>query len=93
MIGTRLDWNSPGNHFDTPIFIAEAMYGKDKWGIWWIRVPGVGFSQERLVDHGIVEHEDGTITVTPVIVAKGFDPSNAPIEWHGFLEAGVWRSS
>lgn len=33
----------------------------------------------------IVEHEDGTITVTPSIM----DPGG----WHGFLERGVWRGA
>lgn len=37
--------------------------------------------------HGAVEHEDGTITVSPSILV-----SNADGElWHGYLERGVWR--
>lgn len=36
--------------------------------------------------HSVVEHEDGTITVSPSILV-----SNGQEEWHGFLEKGVWR--
>ncbi len=44
----------------------------------------------RVVDtrHTITEHDDGTVTVSPSILATtaahGYD-------WHGFLERGVWR--
>lgn len=38
-----------------------------------------------VISHTVVEHEDGTITVSPSI----FD---APNGWHGWLERGVWRS-
>lgn len=40
----------------------------------------------RLGDHSVVEHEDGTITVSPSILNAGGGT------WHGFLEHGVWRS-
>lgn len=36
--------------------------------------------------HQIVEHEDGTITVSPSIAMQHGQG------WHGFLEHGVWRS-
>lgn len=39
-----------------------------------------------LVTHSIVEHEDGTITVSPSILVTGGE------EWHGYLERGIWRS-
>lgn len=40
-----------------------------------------------LVKHDVVEHEDGTITVSPsILVSNGSGPL-----WHGFLERGVWR--
>lgn len=38
--------------------------------------------------HTVVEHEDGTITVTPSILVR-----NNTTEWHGYLERGVWRSA
>jgi hypothetical protein len=39
----------------------------------------------------VVEHEDGTITVSPsILVSTSRD--GKPLEvWHGFLERGVWR--
>lgn len=40
-----------------------------------------------LVGHNIVEHEDGTITVSPLMVID----HGARGTWHGFLERGVWR--
>lgn len=46
-----------------------------------------------LRNHQVVEHEDGTISVSPSILVRGtigLDPRI--VEWHGFLERGVWRS-
>lgn len=41
----------------------------------------------NLASHDVVEHEDGTITVSPsILVTQGAD-----ISWHGYLERGVWR--
>jgi len=37
--------------------------------------------------HQVVEHEDGTITVSPSIMVN----QGRPDEWHGYLERGVWR--
>jgi hypothetical protein len=37
--------------------------------------------------HTIVEHEDGTITVSPSILVTGSHGK----QWHGYLERGVWR--
>lgn len=42
----------------------------------------------NLSRHDIVEHEDGTITVSPsILITRGNDH-----DWHGYLERGVWRS-
>lgn len=38
--------------------------------------------------HNVVEHEDGTITVTPSIDFSKRKPGG----WHGYLTRGVWRS-
>ena len=43
-----------------------------------------------LVDHKVIEHEDGTITVSPSIQTSAPEPS--PRYWHGYLERGVWRA-
>lgn len=40
-----------------------------------------------LEKHIIVEHEDGTITVSPSILVKGGQDES----WHGYLERGIWR--
>jgi hypothetical protein len=52
-------------------------------GEWWICDPlgNVG----RISKHTVVEHEDGTITVTPSIAATGAEGA-----WHGWLTRGVW---
>jgi hypothetical protein len=34
--------------------------------------------------HAVIEHEDGTITVSPSIVMP------AGQRWHGFLVRGIW---
>jgi len=40
----------------------------------------------NLSAHDVIEHENGTITVSPSILV-----SSADIElWHGFLKEGVW---
>lgn len=40
-----------------------------------------------LANHEVIEHEDGTITVSPSIKVS------TDVEvWHGYLEKGVWRS-
>ena len=39
-----------------------------------------------LANHSAVEHEDGTVTISPSILCRQTDFS-----WHGFLERGVWR--
>lgn len=38
-----------------------------------------------LSEHDVVEHEDGTITVSPSILVTGQET------WHGYLDRGVWR--
>ena len=39
-----------------------------------------------LTRHAVVEHEDGTITVSPSILT-----TNGTLTYHGYLERGVWR--
>jgi hypothetical protein len=41
-----------------------------------------------LSKHNVVEHEDGTLTVTPSILC-----GDAATNWHGFLERGIWREA
>lgn len=56
--------------------------------IWFVRPPKDGISSGSLEKHTIVEHEDGTITVSPSIL---FVANGQHTGWHGFLEHGVWR--
>jgi len=36
-------------------------------------------------NHTVIEHENGTISVSPSILINGTGT------WHGFLEKGIWR--
>ena len=52
---------------------------------WYVKTPnghlgGIG-------NHSVVEHEDGTITVSPSILVSD---SSGEL-WHGWLERGAWR--
>jgi hypothetical protein len=68
-------------------------YCKGVDGSWVVCCPAVVAPGEfriygQLRKHKVTEHEDGTITVSPSIVAKNRDR-----EWHGFLEKGIWREA
>ena len=47
-----------------------------------------------LCAHTVVEHEDGTITVSPsILIRTSYDSGKTMVElWHGYLELGIWRS-
>ena len=73
---------------------APGDYGFDpKSGHWMAKCPGVNCHLGDLSAHSIVEHEDGTITVSPSILQNGPGPYHVPSfgTWHGYLERGVWR--
>jgi len=87
---------------DGHLHLAEGDYGFDPGvGHWVVRPPGCHAG--GIPDHGVVEHEDGTITVTPSIVLEDVASNNEfilwdvneqnglHISWHGYLEHGVWR--
>lgn len=50
--------------------------------LWFVVCPNGAHGTLSPRNHSVVEHDDGTITVQPSIVAPG---------WHGFLERGIWR--
>lgn len=82
--GTRHDLTT----FDTVLEVGE--YGKAPDGKWYCRAPqhdGFYAGMGRLGLHDVVEHDDGTITVSPSILITGHDGK----QWHGYLERGVWR--
>jgi len=43
-----------------------------------------------LTNHDVVEHEDGTITVSPSILVTTH-ADDCEIRWHGYLRRGVWE--
>lgn len=48
--------------------------------------------QGNLTNHEVVEHDDGTITVSPsILIHTTWGPVRQPYTWHGFLKAGVWE--
>jgi hypothetical protein len=57
-------------------------------GIWWGCTPNGLLG--NLSNHDVVEHPDGTISVSPsILVTDGKDAT----KWHGYLEFGVWREA
>ncbi len=62
-------------------------FGKDLEGRWWFKHPGT--SGAMITKHNVVEHEDGTITVSPSILTTKHWTSGGSV--HGFLERGIWR--
>jgi hypothetical protein len=55
---------------------------------WWCQSPDG--RNGNLSRHQVVEHEDGTITVSPSILVSS-RWSGEEFSWHGYLERGVWR--
>lgn len=89
MVGRRVPDGAKWYGADSPV--QDGDYGRvmidGEWE-WRCRTPnGLG---GRLGNHEVVEHDDGTITVSPSILChRG---GTQPKEYHGFLERGVWRS-
>lgn len=61
-------------------------YGKDPVSGIFYAVPPDTDLIANLSGHAVVEHDDGTITVSPSIKVSARDRL-----WHGYLERGVWR--
>lgn len=57
---------------------------RTKQRVAWVKTPN-GIGPARLDGWELVEHDDGTITVSPSI-----DATDGESRWHGFLRAGVW---
>ena len=62
----------------------------------WVRLPN-GNGPARLEGWDLTEHDDGTITTSPSILAhahRGVSEDDETVEypeWHGYLERGAWR--
>jgi len=70
---------------DGHLRLEEGEYGKNPHdGNWYARPPG--FYMGNLAAHDVIEHKDGTITVSPSILIN-----HGENQWHGYLEQGVWR--
>jgi hypothetical protein len=69
--------------------LIEGSYCKLPNGDWAIYSPGGTFGTISPTVHTIVEHEDGTITVSPSILFKHGRKKTEG--WHGYLEKGIWR--
>lgn len=66
--------------------LAPGDYMRDEHGLWMCMAPRG--SAGNLSAHQVVEHEDGTISVSPSIKITDHRPGHS---WHGFLKRGVWR--
>lgn len=82
MEGKRVELAAQGEGFKLP---NPGEYAKWIDGNWFCRTPnGMVVDLSR---HDVVEYEDGTISVSPSILATRWDN----VSWHGYLERGVWR--
>ncbi len=70
------------------LYLAEGEYGQNEDGVWMARPPGGHLG--NLSNHDVVEHEDGSITVSPSILITEPHPDGER-RWHGYLERGIWR--
>jgi hypothetical protein len=85
MKGRRIYLNAEGRLWP----IEPGDYGQDADGLWYCRAPRgdfLGCLGDGVRHHKVIEHDDGTITVSPSILV-----SNHTGSWHGFLEHGIWR--
>lgn len=62
-------------------------YGRGSNGVWYCCPPNTDL-MGNLGKHDVIEHEDGTISVSPSILINA---SHRGQSWHGYLEKGVWR--
>lgn len=84
MQGRRVYPNEQGQ-----LFLAEGDYGLHPTSGWQCRPPGCHAG--GIGKHDVVEHEDGTITVSPSILLADYDDQGNEKTWHGYLERGAWR--
>jgi hypothetical protein len=75
---------------DGVLYLQEGDYGLDTRDNYWYGRPP-GHHAGSFKQHEIVEHDDGTITVSPSILLTDYDDSGEKVIWHGYLERGVWR--
>lgn len=89
MKGQRADAAADGHELLRP-----GDYGKDRQGNWLCCPPTGCRHGGNLRKHTVVEHPDGTITVSPSILIHPHGSESAPCPgWHGYLECGIWRTA
>lgn len=100
--GRRRDWHSTKPHDLEPGDYMAHQFEDGKIGVW-VRLPepGGGHGPCCLSTWDPVIHEDGTLTLSPSILAHPtkLGPKNrirpgesfTVPEWHGYLERGIWR--
>jgi len=84
MIGRRV--HSHAEIFDDPggAYMSVVSDGRPTW---LVKTPNGHLG--HLGRHEVVEHGDGTITVSPSILVS----DHTGQLWHGYLERGVWREA
>lgn len=88
MQGQRLYETEGEEDFVFRIFETPGSYGKHA-DTWYCSTPN-GLAG-NLGKHTVVEHEDGTITVSPsILVTSGHDRREP--SWHGYLVRGFWSA-
>ncbi len=69
-------------------------YAQDREGVWLVRPPGAPKAVRLSKSHTVVEHADGTITVSPSLLilpgSFGLDPEYG---WHGWLVEGRFEET
>ena len=87
--GVRL---ADGEHAYDYYAVPDGAYWLEADGTWRVKTPnGMGGVLGRS-NHHVVEHDDGTITVSPSILVDRPHRST-PMTWHGYLEHGAWREA
>lgn len=71
---------------------APGDYGYWYEGGYWVAITPNDHAA-NLSGHGVQEHEDGTITVSPSIAVSTSREGKLIQVYHGFLERGVWRDA
>ncbi len=80
--GRRVD------EWDGSSILEKGAYAKSpKDGVWYAMTPNGRLG--NLAEHDVVEHDDGTITVSPSILVTTGSYDRPP--WHGYLRCGVWK--
>ncbi len=85
MRGRRIYSNENGQ-----LPLQEGDYGWHPKSGWQVRPPKCHAG--GIPNHEVIEHEDGTISVSPSILLYSSDENGIEVvTWHGYLERGVWR--